>query len=97
MMTIGDGKDWVENQIKENNEGISWITLKCLFQSQQGTKHRRNIFTLSIYGLVIFPKDLWGMDPKSSKDYRKEQSMDQKGNNTYLDTGATCKEVGAIL
>ncbi|KAK8605149.1 hypothetical protein V6N13_082603 [Hibiscus sabdariffa] len=38
-----------------------------------------------------------GVDPESSKEYREEQSMDQKDNNTYLGTGTADREVGAIL
>ncbi|KAK8601029.1 hypothetical protein V6N12_050874 [Hibiscus sabdariffa] len=40
---------------------------------------------------------LRGVDPESCKEYREEESMDQKGNNTYLDTTAAGREVGAIF
>ncbi|XP_052487967.1 uncharacterized protein LOC128041709 [Gossypium raimondii] len=57
-------KVWVAARIKQkgNSKCIPWKNLKDLILAQPDTKKRVDVFALSIYGLVVFPKALGYID-----------------------------------
>ncbi|MBA0648485.1 hypothetical protein Goklo_016192 [Gossypium klotzschianum] len=57
-------EQWVAVRIKQNgdNKSIPWKNLRHLILAHPDVKKRVDIFALSIYGLVIFPKALGHVD-----------------------------------
>ncbi|MBA0673020.1 hypothetical protein Goklo_024483 [Gossypium klotzschianum] len=60
MNIIGISEQWVTTRIKQkrDNKCISWRNLKDVVLKHLDMKKRVDVFALSIYGLVIFPKAL---------------------------------------
>ncbi|KAL4368793.1 hypothetical protein GQ457_05G019280 [Hibiscus cannabinus] len=58
------GERWVFSRIKKKGETqcIAWRFIRDLIQTQHKSKNQVDMFTLSIYGLVIFPKSLGYID-----------------------------------
>ncbi|MBA0754136.1 hypothetical protein Gogos_021536 [Gossypium gossypioides] len=58
MNIIGMSEQWVAAQIKQkgNSKCIPWKSLRDLILVHPDARKRVDIFALSIYGLVIFPK-----------------------------------------
>ncbi|MBA0844606.1 hypothetical protein Goarm_005762 [Gossypium armourianum] len=57
-------EQWVTARIKQkgDNKCISWRNLKDVVLTHPDMKKRVDVFALSIYGLVIFPKALGYVD-----------------------------------
>ncbi|MBA0618779.1 hypothetical protein Godav_028073 [Gossypium davidsonii] len=57
-------EQWVTTRIKqkEENKCIPWKSLGDQILAHPDTKKKVDVFTLSIYGLVIFPKALGHID-----------------------------------
>ncbi|MBA0880302.1 hypothetical protein Goshw_015434 [Gossypium schwendimanii] len=55
---------WVAARIKQNGDSkcIPWKNLKDIILAHPDTKKRVDVFALSIYGLVVFPKALGHVD-----------------------------------
>ncbi|MBA0730340.1 hypothetical protein Golax_022950 [Gossypium laxum] len=64
MSIIGMSEQWVTARIKQkgDNKCILWKNLRDLILAHLDVKKRVDIFALSIYGLVIFPKALGHVD-----------------------------------
>ncbi|MFQ6667139.1 hypothetical protein Gotur_033255 [Gossypium turneri] len=64
MNITGMSEQWVTARIKQkgNNKCIPWKNLKDLILAYPDTKKTVDVFALSIYGLVIFPKALGHID-----------------------------------
>ncbi|MBA0800017.1 hypothetical protein Gohar_010489 [Gossypium harknessii] len=64
MSIIGMNEQWVTARIKQKGDGkcIPWKSLRDLILAHPNTKKKVNVFALSIYGLVIFPKALGHID-----------------------------------
>ncbi|MBA0767207.1 hypothetical protein Gotri_016131 [Gossypium trilobum] len=64
MSIIGMSEQWVTARIKQKGDGkcIPWKSLRDLILAHPNTKKKVNVFALSIYGLVIFPKALGHID-----------------------------------
>ncbi|XP_016742974.1 uncharacterized protein [Gossypium hirsutum] len=65
LMTItGTSEQWIMARIKEKGESkcIPWGALKDLIQTHLGEVKRVDIFALSLYGLMVFPKALGYVD-----------------------------------
>ncbi|MBA0688928.1 hypothetical protein Goari_006686 [Gossypium aridum] len=64
MSITGMSDQWVATRIKLKGDRkcIPWKSLRDLILEHPDTKKRVNVFTLRIYGLVIFPKALWHID-----------------------------------
>ncbi|MBA0784761.1 hypothetical protein Gotri_026031 [Gossypium trilobum] len=64
MNITGMREQWVAARIKQkgDNKCISWKNLKDLVLAHPDAKKRVNVFALSIYGLVFFPKALGHVD-----------------------------------
>ncbi|MFQ6664157.1 hypothetical protein Gotur_031359 [Gossypium turneri] len=64
MNITGMSEQWVAAQIKQKGDSkcISWKTLKDLILAHPDTKKKVDVFALSIYGLVVFPKALGQVD-----------------------------------
>ncbi|MFQ6656671.1 hypothetical protein Gotur_026676 [Gossypium turneri] len=64
MNITGISEQWVTTRIKQkgDNKCISWRNLKDVVLTHPDTKKRVDVFALSIYGLVIFPKALRHVD-----------------------------------
>ncbi|MFQ6647705.1 hypothetical protein Gotur_027089 [Gossypium turneri] len=54
--------DKAYSRAKGDNKCISWRNLKDLILAHPDTKKKVDIFALSIYGLVVFPKALGHVD-----------------------------------
>ncbi|MBA0742413.1 hypothetical protein Gogos_015472 [Gossypium gossypioides] len=57
-------EQWVAARIKQKGDGkcIPWNSLRDLILAHPDMKKRVDVFALSIYGLVVFPKALGHMD-----------------------------------
>ncbi|KAA3488214.1 myosin heavy chain-like [Gossypium australe] len=64
MNIIGMSEQWVTARVKQKGECkcISWRILKDLILLHPYTKRRVNVFVLSIYGLMVFPRALGYVD-----------------------------------
>ncbi|MBA0782757.1 hypothetical protein Gotri_000583, partial [Gossypium trilobum] len=60
MSITGMSEQWVTAQIKQKGDSkcIHWKSLQDLILAHPNLKKKVDIFALSIYGLVIFPKAL---------------------------------------
>ncbi|MBA0672791.1 hypothetical protein Goklo_024279, partial [Gossypium klotzschianum] len=56
----GDNEQWVTARIKQKGDSrcIPWNNLKDLILAHPDVRKRVDVFPLSIYGLVVFPKTL---------------------------------------
>ncbi|MBA0772500.1 hypothetical protein Gotri_007860, partial [Gossypium trilobum] len=64
MSIIGMSEQWVAAQIKQKGDSkcILWKSLRDLILAHLDTRKRVDVFSLSIYGLVIFYKELGHID-----------------------------------
>ncbi len=64
MNITGISEQWVATRIKQKGDSkcIPWMNLRDLIQVHPDTKKRVDVFALSIYGLVVFPKALGHVD-----------------------------------
>ncbi|MFQ6659314.1 hypothetical protein Gotur_028243 [Gossypium turneri] len=64
MNIIGISEQWVAARIKQKGDSkcIPWKNLKDIILVHPDTKKRVEVFALSIYGLVVFPKALGHVD-----------------------------------
>ncbi|MFQ6648060.1 hypothetical protein Gotur_021725 [Gossypium turneri] len=60
----GMSEQWVTARIKQNGENkcIPWKSLRDQILAHPDTKKKVDVFSLSIYGLVIFPRSLGHID-----------------------------------
>ncbi|MBA0756229.1 hypothetical protein Gogos_021181, partial [Gossypium gossypioides] len=58
MNILGMSDQWVSARIKQKGESkcIPWKSLRDLILVHPDTKKKVDVFTLSIYGLMIFPR-----------------------------------------
>ncbi|MFQ6669666.1 hypothetical protein Gotur_034825, partial [Gossypium turneri] len=64
MNITGMNEQWVTARIKQKGDSkcIPWKNLKDLILAHPDTKKKVDVFALSIYGLVFFPKALGHVD-----------------------------------
>ncbi|MBA0700705.1 hypothetical protein Goari_026985, partial [Gossypium aridum] len=64
MSVTGMSEQWVVARIKQKRDSkcIPWKNLRDLILVHPDVRKRVDIFTLSIYGLVVFPKELGYVD-----------------------------------
>ncbi|MBA0756012.1 hypothetical protein Gogos_021506, partial [Gossypium gossypioides] len=64
MNITGMSEQWVAAQVKQkgNSKCFPWKSLQDLILVHPNARKRADIFALSIYGLVIFPKALGHVD-----------------------------------
>ncbi|MBA0754927.1 hypothetical protein Gogos_021058 [Gossypium gossypioides] len=64
MNITGMSEQWVATQIKQKGDSkcIPWKNLKDPILVHPDTKKKVDVFTLSVYGLVVFPKALGHVD-----------------------------------
>ncbi|MFQ6661025.1 hypothetical protein Gotur_029324 [Gossypium turneri] len=60
----GMSEQWVAARVKQKGDSkcIPWRSLKDAILTHPDVRKRLDIFTLSIYGLVVFPKALGHVD-----------------------------------
>ncbi|MBA0852146.1 hypothetical protein Goshw_001873 [Gossypium schwendimanii] len=60
----GMSEQWVAARIKQKGDSkcISWKNLRDLILAHPDTKKKVDVFALSVYGLVVFPKALGHVD-----------------------------------
>ncbi|MBA0786115.1 hypothetical protein Gotri_027584 [Gossypium trilobum] len=60
----GMNEQWVAARIKQKGDSkcIPWKNLKDLILAHLDTKKKFDVFVLSVYGLVVFPKALGNVD-----------------------------------
>ncbi|MFQ6660511.1 hypothetical protein Gotur_029008 [Gossypium turneri] len=70
MNITGMSEQWVTARIKQKGDSrcIPWKNLKDLILAHLDARKKVDIFALSIYGLVVFPK-IWDMLTKRSLTY----------------------------
>ncbi|MBA0881365.1 hypothetical protein Goshw_007359 [Gossypium schwendimanii] len=68
MNITGMSEQWVTTQIKQKGENkcIPWKSLQELFLAHPDARKKVDVFALSIYWLVIFPKALGHVDKAAS-------------------------------
>ncbi|MBA0880030.1 hypothetical protein Goshw_018203, partial [Gossypium schwendimanii] len=64
MNITGMSEQWVAVRIKqkEDSKCIPWKNLKDLILAHPDSRKKVDVFALSIYGLVVFPKALENVD-----------------------------------
>ncbi|MFQ6657818.1 hypothetical protein Gotur_027336 [Gossypium turneri] len=64
MNITGMSEQWVTARIKQKGDSkcIPWKNLKDLILAHPDTRKKVDVFALSIYGLVVFPKALGHVD-----------------------------------
>ncbi|MBA0672238.1 hypothetical protein Goklo_028942 [Gossypium klotzschianum] len=64
MSITGMSEQWVAARIKQKGDSkcIPWKSLKDAILTHPDVKKRVDVFALSIYGLVVFPKALGHVD-----------------------------------
>ncbi|MBA0730032.1 hypothetical protein Golax_022845 [Gossypium laxum] len=64
MNITGMSEQWVVTRIKQKGDSkcIRWKNLQDLVLAHPNVKKRVDVFALSIYGLVVFPKALGHVD-----------------------------------
>ncbi|MBA0729367.1 hypothetical protein Golax_022940 [Gossypium laxum] len=64
MNITGMSEHWVAARIKQKGDSkcIPWKSLKDLILTHINVRKRVDVFALSIYGLVVFPKALRHVD-----------------------------------
>ncbi|MFQ6658708.1 hypothetical protein Gotur_027846, partial [Gossypium turneri] len=64
MNITGMSEQWVAARIKQKADSkcIPWKNLKDLILAHPDTRKKVDVFALSIYGLVVFPKALGHVD-----------------------------------
>ncbi|MBA0731387.1 hypothetical protein Golax_004562 [Gossypium laxum] len=64
MNVTGMSEQWVAARIKQKGDGkcIPWKSLKDLILTHPDVSKRLDVFPLSIYGLIVFPKALGHVD-----------------------------------
>lgn len=64
MNITGMSEQWVATRVQQkgNRKCIPWENLRDLILTHPDMKKRVNVFALSVYGLVIFPKALRHID-----------------------------------
>ncbi|MBA0710832.1 hypothetical protein Golax_010093 [Gossypium laxum] len=64
MNITGMSEQWVTARIKQKGESkcIPWKSLRDLILAHPNTKKKVDVFALSIYGIIIFPKALGHID-----------------------------------
>ncbi|MBA0648475.1 hypothetical protein Goklo_016188 [Gossypium klotzschianum] len=74
---IGMSEQWVAAGIKQKGDSkcISWKSLRDLILAHLDTKKRVDVFSLSIYRLVIFPKVLGHIDEAVSDLFNQDKKV----------------------
>ncbi|MBA0671483.1 hypothetical protein Goklo_000013 [Gossypium klotzschianum] len=69
MNITGMSEQWVAAQIKQKGDSkcIPWKNLRALILAHLDVRKRVDIFALSIYGLVVFPKALGYVEGSSCR------------------------------
>ncbi|MBA0755946.1 hypothetical protein Gogos_020083 [Gossypium gossypioides] len=64
MNILGMSEQWVSTRIKQKGESkcIPWKSLRDLILVHPDTKKKVDVFALSIYGLMIFPRAMGYID-----------------------------------
>ncbi|MBA0789324.1 hypothetical protein Gotri_026694 [Gossypium trilobum] len=64
MNITGMSEQWVTARIQQKGDSkcVPWKSLKDIILAYPDVKKRVDVFALSIYGLVIFPKALGHID-----------------------------------
>ncbi|XP_012436294.1 uncharacterized protein LOC105762884 [Gossypium raimondii] len=77
MNITGMGEQWVTVRIKQKGESrcIPWKSLQELILAHPDTRKKVDVFALSIYGLVIFPKALGHVDEATSDLFDRLEKM----------------------
>ncbi|MBA0553625.1 hypothetical protein Golob_012793 [Gossypium lobatum] len=99
MNIIGISEKWITARIKRKGESkcIPWKNLRDLILAHPDTKKKVNVFTLSIYELVIFPKTLGHIDEAVSNLFdRLDRRVDKVSYQVFFENYSPLKELVAI-
>ncbi|MFQ6656342.1 hypothetical protein Gotur_026491 [Gossypium turneri] len=99
MNITGMSEQWVTARIKQkrDNKCISWKNLKNVVLVHPDVKKRVDVFALSIYGLVIFPKALGHVDEAVTDllDHLDKGKVDKVSYRVFSENYSPLKEVVA--
>ncbi|MBA0730033.1 hypothetical protein Golax_022845, partial [Gossypium laxum] len=78
MNITGMSEQWVVTRIKQKGDSkcIRWKNLQDLVLAHPNVKKRVDVFALSIYGLVVFPKALGHVDEVVSDLFNRLDKRD---------------------
>ncbi|MBA0789345.1 hypothetical protein Gotri_026274, partial [Gossypium trilobum] len=100
MNITGMSEQWVAARIKQKGDSkcISWKNLKDIILAHPDAKKKVDVFTLSIYGLVVFPKDLGHVDEVFSDlfdhlDKRVTPKVDKVSYRVFSEKYSPLKEI----
>ncbi|MBA0700690.1 hypothetical protein Goari_005504 [Gossypium aridum] len=94
-------EQWVTARIKQKGEirCIHWKSLRDQILAHPDTKKKINVFALSIYGLVIFPKALGHIDEAVTDLFdqlkRRVTPVDKISYQVFLENYSPLKELAA--
>ncbi|KAL1173577.1 hypothetical protein V6Z11_A05G421700 [Gossypium hirsutum] len=101
LMTItGMSEQWITSRIKEKGECkcISWDVLKDLILTYPNETKKVDVFALSLYGLMVFPRALGYVDEATTDLFhrlsKRVTSVPTILEETFRSLG-TCKRAGA--
>ncbi|KAG8493224.1 hypothetical protein CXB51_010558 [Gossypium anomalum] len=101
LMTItGMSEQWITARIKEKGECkcISWDALKSLILTHPDEAKRVDVFALSLYGLMVFPRALGYVDEATTDLFhrlgKRVTSVPAILAETFRSLG-TCRKAGA--
>ncbi|KAG8489484.1 hypothetical protein CXB51_017526 [Gossypium anomalum] len=102
LLTItGMSEQWITARIKKKGEckGISWDALKDLILTHPDETKKVDIFALSLYGLMVFPRALGYMDEATTNLFhrlsKRVTSVLAILAETFRSLGA-CSKAGAV-
>ncbi|MBA0767181.1 hypothetical protein Gotri_016116 [Gossypium trilobum] len=102
MNITGMSEQWVAARIKHNGDRkcIPWKNLKDLILAHPDTKKKVDVFSLSIYDLVVFPKVLRHVDEAATDlfdrlDKRVTPKVDKVSYWGFFENYSPLKEIVA--
>ncbi|MBA0656102.1 hypothetical protein Goklo_008495, partial [Gossypium klotzschianum] len=96
MSITGMSEQWVAAQIKQKGDSkcILWKSLRDLILAHLDTRKRVDVFALSIYGLVIFSKELGHIDDAISDlfDWLEKMNIEKVSYRVFSEDYSPLKE-----
>ncbi|MBA0731390.1 hypothetical protein Golax_004562 [Gossypium laxum] len=98
MNVTGMSEQWVAARIKQKGDGkcIPWKSLKDLILTHPDVSKRLDVFPLSIYGLIVFPKALGHVDEVVTDLFnRLDKRVDRVLYRVFSENYSPLKEIVA--
>ncbi|MFQ6655461.1 hypothetical protein Gotur_026000 [Gossypium turneri] len=98
MGITGMSEQWVAAQIKQKGDSkcVPWRSLKDAILTHLDVRKRLDVFALSIYGLVVFPKALGHVDEAVTDLFdRLDKKVDKVSYRVFSENYSPLKEIVA--